>query len=69
MIVDVPAPPERGKANRALLSILESFFPGTRIEIESGITSRDKTVFVDGLTLERAISIIEAKMEEQSRKG
>ena len=69
LIVNVPAPPERGKANRALRSIFTSLFPETRIEIESGVTSRDKTVFVDGVILERALSVIGMEMEEQGRKG
>lgn len=52
--VRVAAPPERGKANDALLELLAQALgvPKWRIEILRGHASRDKVVLVQGLTLE-----------------
>ena len=52
--VRVAAPPERGKANHALLELLAEAtrVPKSSIRILSGHTSRDKWVAVDELSLE-----------------
>ncbi len=46
--VTVTAPPERGKANRAVIELLSRALsvPPSSIEILSGETSSDKTVLV-----------------------
>jgi len=50
--VAVTAPPEKGKANKALLAVLAEFFgvPRRDVAIISGETSRDKRVEVAGVT-------------------
>jgi uncharacterized protein len=50
--VDVVAPPERGKANEALLALLATTLgiPRSRIEIVAGRGSREKTVVVHGMS-------------------
>lgn len=52
--VRVAAPPERGKANDALVALLAQALdvPRSRIGILRGHASRDKVVLVQGLTLE-----------------
>jgi uncharacterized protein (TIGR00251 family) len=46
--VSVTAPPERGKANRAVLKLLARTLdlPASTLELVSGQTAREKTVFV-----------------------
>ena len=46
--VSVTAPPERGKANRAVLDLLAEVLgvPASTLEITSGSTSREKSVLV-----------------------
>ena len=48
----VSAPPERGKANEALVALLATTLgiPRSRIEIVAGRASRKKTVEVHGLS-------------------
>lgn len=50
--VAVTAPPEKGKANKALLAVLAEFLGVSRrdVTIISGETSRDKRVEVAGVT-------------------
>ena len=52
--VKVTAPPERGKANAALIKLLSGRLelPRGNIRILSGHTSRDKRLAVDGLSFE-----------------
>jgi len=48
--LEVGAPPERGKANAAVVRLLagELGLPRTEVEIAAGATSRDKTVVFTG---------------------
>lgn len=50
--VAVTAPPEKGRANKALLAVLAEFFSVSRgdVAIIGGETSRDKRVEVAGVT-------------------
>ncbi|MCD6282105.1 YggU family protein [bacterium] len=50
--VAVAAPPEKGRANKALLAVLAEFFgvPRRDVVIISGEASRDKRVEVAGVT-------------------
>jgi uncharacterized protein (TIGR00251 family) len=64
--VRISAPPERGKANRALIKLLASVLDveRRRISIRAGETSRDKLVEVAGATtaeLERALRAAAAR--------
>jgi uncharacterized protein len=54
--VRVAAPPEGGKANDAVLSLLASALgvPRRDLELASGQTSRDKVITLVGLTAELA---------------
>ncbi len=49
--VRVTAPPERGRANDAVLSLVADALdvPATELELVSGHSSRDKVVAVSGL--------------------
>jgi uncharacterized protein (TIGR00251 family) len=60
--VAVSAPPERGKANRAITRVLAGALglrPG-QVALATGESSRDKTFRIDGLTSERAAAILGA---------
>jgi len=52
--VKVTVPPEKGKANKAVIELLSKALkvPKSRIEIIKGETSRIKTVFIDGISEE-----------------
>ena len=54
------APPVDGKANAALLRFLAGKLgiPKRQIELCSGASSRDKRVFVSGLTIEQVKSLL-----------
>lgn len=54
------APPVDGKANAALIRFLADRLsvPKKNIEICSGASSRDKRVFVSGVTLEKAKELL-----------
>ncbi len=54
------APPVDGKANAALLRFLAGKLgiPKRQIELCSGASSRDKRVFVSGLTIEQIKSLL-----------
>jgi len=49
--IAVRAPPERGRANAAIVLLLARAFdlPASRVRVESGETARDKWVLVEGL--------------------
>lgn len=64
--VRLAVPPERGRANDALLELLATTLrvERTRIRLVAGATSRDKVVEVEGLTLdevERLLSLQRGK--------
>lgn len=48
--VRVAAPPERGKANQALIDVLREWLGVRDVEILAGLSGRDKTVRVSGLS-------------------
>ena len=50
--VRIKAPPERGKANDAVVAFLAKALnvAPTQVTLRRGATSREKLVFVDGLT-------------------
>lgn len=52
--IDVTAPPEKGKANKAVVKLLskELGVPKSLIEILGGETSRKKVVLIKGMDLE-----------------
>lgn len=50
MKVRVAAPPEAGKANRALIELLSRWLGARDMEIASGTSSPEKTVRVHGLS-------------------
>ena len=60
--VSVNAPPERGKANDAVVALLSDLLDAA-VEITAGTTSQDKTVFValDAETIRRRLSEREPK--------
>jgi uncharacterized protein len=50
--IRVAAPPERGRANEALVAHLAELLgvPKAAVRVVAGATSRDKTVEIDGLS-------------------
>lgn len=48
--VRVAAPPERGRANEALVALLREWLGAREIEVVTGLTSREKTVRVTGVS-------------------
>ncbi len=63
--VAVTAPPEKGKANKALLAVLAEFLgvPRRDVTIISGETSRDKRIEVAGVT----VAQVEEKLAKLER--
>jgi uncharacterized protein (TIGR00251 family) len=63
--VAVPAPPERGKANKAIANLLARALHvrAGQVTLQSGEGSRDKLFRIDGLTLERARAILGTLIE------
>lgn len=61
--VRVAAPPERGRANEALLRYLAETLgvDGGRLRIVAGAASRDKVVQVVGLTADEADRLLERR--------
>lgn len=59
--LQVQAPPEKGRANEAVIALLarELGCPKAAVTVEAGLTSRNKTVSVEGWSeadLQRALS-------------
>ncbi len=52
----VTAPPTDGKANKAVIAYLSSFFkiPKSAVTIKSGRQSRKKRIFLNGISLDEA---------------
>lgn len=48
--VRVAAPPERGRANEALVAVLREWLGAREVEVVAGIMSREKTVRVIGVS-------------------
>ena len=61
----VSAPPEGGRANDAVLAVLADALDVTRrdLELVSGLSSRDKVVALDGMTLATAEQRLAAAAE------
>ncbi len=66
LVVGVTAPPERGKANRAVLEVLARALrvPPSDLEIVQGETHREKRVLVRGLS---AGEVLQRLKDERSR--
>ncbi len=63
------APPERGRANDALLELLATTLrvERARIRLVAGATSRDKVVEVEGLTLDEVERLLSLKRGKGNR--
>jgi uncharacterized protein (TIGR00251 family) len=48
--VRVAAPPERGRANEALVVLLREWLGARDVEVVAGLASREKTVRVSGVS-------------------
>jgi uncharacterized protein (TIGR00251 family) len=66
--IAVAAPPERGKANRAVVKLLAETFglPATAVTITAGETSQDKVAVV-GLGVARLRDILDAHVRTPKR--
>lgn len=62
--VRVTAPPDRGKANEAVIKLLSKNLgiPKSAVRIARGHTSRNKMVQVEGLARDDVIRLIEGKV-------
>ncbi len=60
--VAVTAPPDKGKANKAIVELLAKALgiPKSNIELVAGTTSRDKTLAIRGVTRETVDALVEA---------
>ncbi len=58
--VAVNAPPEKGKANAAVVSLLAGFFgvPKNMVELKSGATSKVKTFLIYGITIDDVMAAL-----------
>jgi len=65
--IAVTAPPEKGRANAAIIKELAEFLrvPVSRISIIAGETSRRKKVRVDGLSTRQALDLVKAAIREE----
>ena len=63
------APPERGRANDALVELLATTLrvDRTRVRLVEGATSRDKVVEVEGLTLDEVERLLSLKRGKGTR--
>ena len=61
--VAVTAPPEKGKANKAVVELLAQKLgiPKSNIELVTGATSRDKTLAIRAVTKEAIEALVEAR--------
>lgn len=53
--VCVTAPPEKGRANERILKVISRHFglPVSRLFLQSGDSAREKTVLLDGMTVDQ----------------
>jgi uncharacterized protein (TIGR00251 family) len=56
--IRVAAPPEGGRANQAVIRLLEDRFPGHRAVLLSGATTRRKRVLIQGVSAASARSLL-----------
>jgi uncharacterized protein (TIGR00251 family) len=61
LIVNLTSPAREGKANTELLKRLSKILgvPGGRVSLVSGHKSREKTVFIEGMTAEHVVSALQ----------
>ena len=61
--VAVTAPPDKGKANKAVVELLAKTLgvAKSNIELVAGTTSRDKTLAIRGATKEAVEALVEAR--------
>ena len=54
------SPPDKGKANKELIELVANFFgvPKSNVSIVSGLTSREKTVKIEGIEPQNAWEIL-----------
>lgn len=62
LCVAVTAPPDRGRANDAIVKVLAEVIgvPRSRVKILSGETNRHKRVMVDGVAVEGVVAALRA---------
>jgi uncharacterized protein len=48
--IRVTAPPERGRANEAVVALLREWLGAREVEVVAGLASREKTVRVSGVS-------------------
>jgi uncharacterized protein (TIGR00251 family) len=65
--IAVVAPPVDGKANAALIAIMAEWLgrPKRSVQIVAGDKSRDKTLYVEGVTLEFVKKTLSALLPDQ----
>ena len=66
--VRLTAPPVEGKANEVLVKFLADFLDvaKSRVSIERGLTGRNKTVIIEGMSQAQADSVISSKLKTMS---
>lgn len=64
--VRLAAPPVRGKANRELITLLAGVFeiPASSVRIVRGLTSRQKSVLVEGIDRSRAEELFKDRLDQ-----
>lgn len=65
LCVAVTAPPDRGRANDAIVKVLAEVIgvPRSRVKILSGETNRHKRVMVDGVAVEGVVAALRAVVD------
>jgi uncharacterized protein (TIGR00251 family) len=61
LTVNLTSPPREGKANTELLKRLSRLLgvSGGRVSLVSGHKSKEKTVFIEGMTAEHVVSVLQ----------
>ena len=62
--VAVTAPPEDGRANAAIVEVLRDWLGVKRsqVELAGGLTNRNKTILIRGVTLEELSKLVTSKL-------
>ena len=68
--VAVTAPPVEGKANKAVVAFLSSFFqiPKSRVKVIGGLQSRRKRFAISGLSLQEVRSALETEKTDNKQR-